>query len=229
VTRAALPRLLQLVSATLPVGAYSYSQGLEWAVGSGTVHDEATAGEWIEAVLEHGVAAWDAPWVAALMRAAARGAHAELATLNERFLAGRETRELRAETAQTGRSLLELLRDGGELTTSALECLEGLDADGGLAFPTAWSTAAVARGIAVDDALAGYLWSWLENSVLAALKTVPLGQRAGQRLLTRLGGRLEALASAAAARPLDDCSNLLPGFALASMHHESQYTRLFRS
>ncbi len=228
-TRTALPRLLQLVSATLPVGAYSYSQGLEWAVGSGAVRDETSAGAWIEAVLEHGVAAWDAPWVAALMRAAARGAREEIAELNERFLAGRETRELRAETAQTGRSLLELLRDGGALAPAALHDLEALDAGGGLAFPTAWSAAAVARGIAVEDALVGYLWSWLENSVLAALKTVPLGQRAGQRLLTRLGGRLEALAAAAAARPVDHCSNLLPAFALASMHHETQYTRLFRS
>jgi len=228
-THAALPRLLQLVSATLPVGAYSYSQGLEWAVGSGTIRDEASAGEWIGTVLEHGVAAWDAPFIAALMRAAADGTHKDIAELNERYLAGRETRELRAETAQTGRSLLELLRDGGALAPDALRCLEVLDADGGLAFPTAWSTAAVARGIAVDDALVGYLWSWLENSVLAALKSVPLGQRAGQRLLARLGGRLEALAAEAAVRPLDSCSNVLPGFALASMHHETQYTRLFRS
>lgn len=228
-TRASLARLLQLVSATLPVGAYSYSQGLEWAVSSGAVRDEATAGEWIEGVLEYGVAGWDAPWVAALMRAAARSEYAQMAELNARFLAGRESRELRAETLQTGRSLLDLLRDAAELSPAALLALEALDAGDGLAFPTAWSVVAVARGIAVEDALVGYLWSWLENSVLAALKSIPLGQRAGQRLLTRLGGRLEALAAAAAARPLDRCSNLLPGFALASMHHETQYTRLFRS
>jgi len=228
-TRRSLPRLLQLASATLPVGAYSYSQGLEWAVAAGTIHDEASAGAWIEAVLEHNLAGWDAPWVAALMRAAARGAHAEIADLNDRFLAARETRELRAETVQTGRSLLELLRDTGELAATDLRALAALDAGNGLAYPTAWSAAAVARGIAIDDALVGYLWSWLENAVLAALKTVPLGQRAGQRLLTRLGGRLEALAAAASVRPLDQCCNLLPGFALASMHHETQYTRLFRS
>jgi urease accessory protein len=229
VTRGALPRLLQLASATLPVGAYSYSQGLESAVDAGTISDEASAGDWIEAVLEHGVAGWDATWVAALMRAAARGAQAELAALNARFLAGRETRELHAETVQTGRSLLELLRDTGELPAGTLLTLTTLDADSGLAFPTAWSAAAAARGIPVEDALVGYLWSWLENAVLAALKTVPLGQRAGQRLLTRLGARLEDLAAAAACRPLDDCSNLLPGFAIASTHHETQYTRLFRS
>ena len=228
-TRGALPRLLQLSSATLPVGAYSYSQGLEQAVDSGLIKNEAGAGEWLGAVLEYGVGTWDLAWVAALMRSAAAGAHEELAALNERFLAGRETRELRAETVQTGRSLLEVLRDSGELPAATLSRLESLDAHAGLAFPTAWAVAAAARGIAPEDALVGYGWSWLENAVLAAMKTVPLGQRAGQRLLTRLGARLEPLALAAATRATDDCSNLLPGFAIASTHHETQYTRLFRS
>jgi len=228
-TRAPLARLLQLVSTTLPVGAYSYSQGLEWAASCGVVRDEATAGEWIAAVLEHGIAAWDAPWVAALMCALERRRYSEVAELNARFLAGRETRELRAETLQTGGSLLDLLRDADELPVAALRALEALAAADGVAFPTAWAAVAVARGIATEEALVGYLWSWLENSVLAALKSIPLGQRAGQRLLTRLGGRLDALAATAAACPLEQCCNLLPGFALASMHHESQYTRLFRS
>ena len=228
-TRASLARLLQLSSPTLPVGAYSYSQGLEWAVGAGVIHDETSAGEWLETVLEHGVAAWDATWVAALMRASGAAAYAQVAELNSRFLASRETRELRAETVQAGKSLLELLRDGAELPPKTLQQLAALDADDGLAYPTAWAAAAAGRGIEVGDALVAFLWSWLENSVLAALKTVPLGQRAGQRLLTRLGARLEPLAADAAARPLEECRNLLPGFTLASMHHETQYTRLFRS
>lgn len=228
-TRASLARLLQLSSPTLPVGAYSYSQGLEWAVSAGVIHDETSAGEWLGTVLEHGVAAWDAAWVAALMRASRAGAYAEVAELNSRFLASRETRELRAETVQAGKSLLALLHDGAELPAATLRHLAALDADDGLAYPTAWSAAAAVRDVEVGDALVAYLWSWLENSVLAALKTVPLGQRAGQRLLTRLGARLEPLATRAAARPLDQCRNLLPGFTLASMHHETQYTRLFRS
>ena len=228
-THTSLPRLLQLSSATLPVGAYSYSQGLEWAVASGAVRDEPSAGQWLETVLEHGVGSWDAPWLAALMRAAAAEAHGEMAALNERFLAGRETRELLAESVQTGRAMLDLLRDGGELAPGMRRMLDALDGGGGLAYPTAWAAAAVARRIPIEDALVGYLWSWLENSVLAALKTVPLGQRAGQRLLTRLGARLAAIARAAAARPPDRCCNFLPGLALASSYHETQYTRLFRS
>ena len=224
-----LAPLLQLSSASLPVGAYSYSQGLEWAVGSGTIHDEASAGAWLETVLEHGVAAWDATWVAALMRAHRADAPARVTELNERFLASRETRELRAETIQTGRSLLALLRDDGERPTAHLETLEALEAGDGVAYPTVWAAAAVARGIRVEDAVVAYLWSWLDNAVLAALKSVPLGQRSGQRLLTRLGARLERLAGDAVARPLEQCCNLLPGFTLASMQHETQYTRLFRS
>ena len=224
-----LARLLQLASAALPVGAYSYSQGLEWAVGCGAVADEKSAHDWLEIVLEHGVAAWDAPSVAALMRACDAGDETRISALNERFLASRETRELLAETVQTGNALLDLVRDSGDLPQRILWVLEGLGASDGIAYPTAWAAAASARGIPVEDALVAYLWSWLENAVLAAIKTVPLGQRAGQRLLTRLGARLAGLAADAAACPPERCRNLLPGFALASMHHETQYTRLFRS
>ena len=228
-TRAPLAALLQLSSASLPVGSYSYSQGLEWAVASGAVRDEPTAGAWLETVLEHGLAAWDATWVAALMRAHRAGASGLVAELNERFLASRETHELRAETLQTGRSLLALLRDAGGTDAAHVVRLEALDAAGGVAYPTVWAAAAVVRGLDDNDAVVAYLWSWLDNAVLATLKSVPLGQRAGQRLLTRLGARLEALATDAVARPLDQCRNMLPGFTLASMQHETQYTRLFRS
>ena len=227
-SRPTLAPLLQLASPTLPVGAFSYSSGLEWAVAAGQVRDEASARDWITAVLEEGVAVWDAPWVAALMRAWAADAAATVAALNARFLASRETRELRAETAQMGRAMLAVLQDG-ELPAATAALLARLEQDDGLAYPTAWAAAAVLRGVAVEDALVAYLWAWLENMVMAALKTVPLGQRAGQRLLTGLGERLGGLAADAAARPLDQCRNLLPGFTLASMHHETQYTRLFRS
>ena len=227
-SRPTLAPLLQLASPTLPVGAFSYSSGLEWAVVAGQVRDEASARDWITAVLEEGVAVWDAPWVAALMRAWAADAAATVAALNARFLASRETRELRAETAQMGRAMLAVLQDG-ELPAATAALLARLEQDDGLAYPTAWAAAAVFRGVAVEDALVAYLWAWLENMVMAALKTVPLGQRAGQRLLTGLGERLGGLAADAAARPLDQCRNLLPGFTLASMHHETQYTRLFRS
>lgn len=224
-----LAALLQLASPTPPVGAFSYSQGLEWAVERGLVHDETSAGSWLGSVLNEGVAAWEAPWIAALMRAWAAGVDADVRSLNERFLASRETRELLAETLQMGRSMLDVLRDPHRCPSKRRALLEDLARGPGLCFPVAWSAAAAQRGVAVGDALVAYLWSWLVNSVMTAIKAVPLGQRAGQRILTHLGGTLGALSEAAACTPPDRCRNFLPGFTLASMHHETQYTRLFRS
>lgn len=224
-----LAALLQLASPSLPVGAYSYSQGLESAVADGTVRDEGAVRDWLATVLEHGLASWDATWVAALLRAHRERAGSDVIELNEGFLASRETRELRAEAVQTGRSLLTLAREIDGTGLALLDVLTALDAGDGLAYPTVWTATAVARGIDDEPAVVAYLWSWLENSVLAAMKTLPLGQRAGQRVLIELGSRLATLAATAIARPLDQCCNLLPGLALASMEHETQYTRLFRS
>ena len=224
-----LARLLQLSSPTLPVGAFSYSQGLESAVEVGLVHDEASAGSWLATVLRQGVAAWDATWVAALMRAWQQHNDDLIVDLNERFLASRESRESWEETAQMGRSLLAALRQRPDMPRQMLTHLQQLDSEPALSYPVAWSAAAASSSIAVQDALVGYLWAWLENAVMAALKLVPLGQFAGQRLLARLGAELDTLALRATSRPLDHCCNLLPGLTLACMHHETQYSRLFRS
>lgn len=224
----ALVRLLQLVSPTLPVGAYTYSQGLEWAVESGAVRDEASAARWIADVLQGGVACFEAPLLVGLMLAWEVGADDEVRRLNEDFLASRETAELRAETLQMGYSARRLLCD-----LDAFVSLPGWKARLGrvddLAFPTAWAAAAVAWQLPRDQALTGYLWAWLENQVMAAVKAVPLGQSAGQRLLVTLGERLPALVRTALVLREDDWSNFSPGLAMASCRHETQYTRLFRS
>lgn len=223
-----LIRLLQLASPALPVGAYTYSQGLEWAVESGAVRAEADARRWIGDVLEWSLARFEAPLVARLLAAWADGDDAEAARLNDDFLASRETSELRAETVQMGYSLVRLLAD--------------LDAFAGLpgwkprllaidtpAFPVAWTAAAAAWQIPADQALSAYLWAWLENQVMAAVKAVPLGQSAGQRLLAELGAAVPALVEAAQRLPEAEWSNFTPGLAIASSRHETQYTRLFRS
>ena len=106
-----LVRLLQLASPALPVGAYTYSQGLEWAVQSGVIRDEASAGRWVADLLEHGIGGYEAPLVAALIAAWQADDHAEVARLDADFLASRESAELRAETAQMGFSMRRLLRD----------------------------------------------------------------------------------------------------------------------
>lgn len=223
-----LVRLMQLVSPTLPVGAYTYSQALEWVAESGVVRDEAAACAWIGDVLAQGVARFEAPLVGALMRAWACGDDDEVARLDADFVASRETSELRAETLQMGYSAARLLRDLdafaalGDWNARLAKLAEP-------AFPTAWSAAACAWEVPAEHALTGYLWSWLENQVMAAVKAVPLGQSAGQRLLSELGEQIPGLARQALVLPEHEWSNFTPGLAIASSRHETQYTRLFRS
>jgi len=202
-----LARLLQLASPTLPVGAYSYSQGLEAAVEAGIVKDAASAERWIGDVLEFSVARMDAPLLWQMM-------HGQ--DLNEIFIASRETAELRAETLQMGHSLCRLLAELGftDLPT------------GEVAFPTAFAIVARRWNIEPRAALIAYLWSWLENQVMAAVKAVPLGQTAGQRILLSLGEGLERIADEAGKA---EFSNFAPGLAVLSSRHETQYSRLFRS
>ena len=222
-----LARLLQLASPALPVGAYTYSQGLEWAVESGVITNEAMAGRWIADLMQHAIGRYEAPLVAALMTAWTAGNTVEIARLNTEFLASRESAELRAETAQMGFSLNRLvadLRDPGLAIVAAT--LAELDE---IAFPTAWAGLAAHWQIEPEAALTAYLWSWAENQVMAALKAVPLGQAAGQRLLAEVGGRIPTVALAALTLPEAAWSNFTPAFAIASARHETQYSRLFRS
>ena len=220
----ALPRLLQLASPALPVGAYTYSQGLEWAVEAGLVRDQVTAGQWIGGLLEEGIGRFEAPLAACLQRAWAAGDIGEVERLNAEFLASRESSELRAETVQMGYSLRRLLHDLDDFPVPA-----ALDALPEVAFPTGWALAAAVWEIPLADSLAAYLWSWCENQVMAALKAVPLGQTAGQRVLLALGGHIPAVVQQALALPEAAWSNFAPGLALASSRHETQYSRLFRS
>jgi urease accessory protein len=202
-----LARLLQLASPTLPVGAYSYSQGLEAAVEAGIVTDAASAEAWIADVLQFSIGRFEAPVLWRMMQGEA---------LNELFLASRETAELRAETVQMGHSLKRLLEDLGLGTLASEEP----------SYPAAYAFAARRLEVDLREALVAYLWSWLENQVMAAIKAVPLGQTAGQKILFALGAKLEKIAEEAQAAPL---SNFTPGLAMLSSRHETQYSRLFRS
>ena len=222
-----LVRLLQLASPALPVGAYTYSQGLEWAVESGVIRDEATAGRWIADLLRHGIGRYEAPLVLALMAAWTATDVAEITRLNGEFLASRESAELRAETAQMGFSMRRLLRDLRDEALANIATL--LEDQPELAFPTVWAGIAATWNNDPQAALTAYLWSWAENQVMAALKAVPLGQAAGQRLLAELGGRIPAVAVDARKLPETEWSNFTPAFAIACARHETQYSRLFRS
>ncbi len=214
-----LAKLLQLASPALPVGAYSYSQGLEAAVEAKIIRDAASAQRWITDVLMYSVMRMEAPLLLRLCAAWRENDLAKVKQWNALFLASRESAELRAETAQMGYSLCKLTRELG-MPEIALE---------EIAFPVVYAHAVTQWHIDPHDALIAYLWSWLENQVMAALKAVPLGQTNGQKILLALGARLDAGAEEIAAMDDDDLGNFAPGLALLSSIHETQYSRLFRS
>ena len=221
----ALVRLLQLASPALPIGAYSYSQAMEWVVEAGTVHDAATASTWIGDLLELVVAPGEAAVAWRLLNAAEQRDWREFGHWNGWFCASRESSELRAETEQMGAALIKL--------AAALDLLDaeatGQTRRGAVSLPAAYALAARGYGIGKDMALVAYVWSWLESQIAAAIKCVPLGQVAGQRLLKALGTRIPGAVALARATADDDVTTFAPGLALASARHETQYTRLFRS
>jgi len=184
-----LVRVLQLASPTLPIGAYSYSQGLEWIVEEGTVHDAESAQEWIGDVLDHVIATGEAAVVWRLLVAAERADWQAVVRWNAWFRASRETAELRAETEQMGGSLARL---AGDLEVVDAESKALLTSLAPVTLPASYALVARAFAVPPDAALIAYVWSWLENQVMAAIKAVPLGQVAGQRLLLTLGERIPA-------------------------------------
>jgi len=226
---AALLRLLQLASPSLPIGAYSYSQGLESAIDEGAVGDAASARRWIEGQLIEVVGRFDAPLQWRLLRAfAARDAEAAL-YWSARWLAARDTAELRAETLQMGYSLRQLLAALLEEQADAGPDLLAMLDTAGLSLPAAYACAAAALQVPPSAALLGAVFAWGENQVLVCVKTVPLGQVAGQKMLLALGATVEAVARQAQDLPDAALSNWAPGLSLLSMRHEVQYSRLYRS
>ncbi|HEX8477588.1 MAG TPA: urease accessory protein UreF [Telluria sp.] len=218
---AALLHLLQFASPALPIGGYSYSQGLEAAIEQGLVTDAASARAWIASYLVDVVAAWDAPLLWRLMQAFTAGDAEAVALWSERFIASRDTFELRAESIQMGYSLVRLIAELGVADVAGL--------DDEVALPTAFACAAAALGIPPAAALVAWLFSWAENQVLVCVKSVPLGQVAGQRLLLALRGDIEQAAASAQSIPDEAMSNWAPGLSMLSMQHEVQHGRLYRS
>jgi urease accessory protein len=218
----ALLRLCHLVSPALPVGAYAYSQGLEYAVHAGWVHDEASTLEWLQGMSGGSLGTLDLPLLLRLHRAWSGGDIPGVRHWNAQLIAARETSELRAEELHLGRALARVLM---ELELS--EAGEWMEAPA--AFATLFSLAAVRWHIEARDAMSGYLWAWSENQVLAAVKLVPLGQSAGQRLLHRLTAAMPGIVERALTLGDAAIGVSTPSQALASALHESQYSRLFRS
>ena len=218
----ALLRLCQLVSPALPIGAYAYSQGLEYAVHGGWVNDETSAYAWITGILHHSVGTLDLPILSRLYRAWQRIDGAAVSAWNARLLAARETDELRAEERHLGAALARVLVGLDVQAAGAWQLRQP-------ALCNMFALAATHWEISERDAACGYGWSWCENQVLAAMKLVPLGQSAGQRLLHRLAGSIPELAHHALDVPDERIAVSVASQALGSALHETQYSRLFRS
>lgn len=219
----ALVRLLQLASPSLPVGAYSYSQGLEAAIEARDVHDSASAARWIGDVMQLSVASMEAPLLLRLVAAWKAGDAEAVARWNDEFIASRESAELRAETLQMGYSLRQLL---AAIDATSAPSLDPFDE---IAYPAAFAYAAAKDGIDACDALAAYLFAWIENQALAAVKAIPLGQTEAQRLLRDLAAEIPSIVDRAYALGDDELSNFAAGLAIAASRHETQYSRIFRS
>lgn len=211
--------LLQLASPALPVGGFAYSQGLESAIDDGSVHDADSAQRWIGDALRLVLARFEAPAWLRIHDAECVGDDEGVRRWNDELLATRETAELRAESVQMGASLLRVLPALG----IAGPCGQSLT------YPAAFAFACARLGIGRDAGLAAYLWAWVENQVLVAVKTVPLGQQAGQAMLSALRADVADAVAAAAALGDADLGSAPIAFALHSARHETQYSRLFRS
>jgi urease accessory protein len=220
-----LMQLMWLASPALPIGGFSYSEGLEAAVDSARVSTEIDAKLWLLDQLHLSLARSELPVVAQAIAAWRNADTARIATLNTWVLQTRESAELRAQAEQMGRSLLDWLRNHTTAAPEQIELLAGLQPTYAMAF----SLAASATQAQVRDCLLAYAFGWAENMMQAAIKSVPLGQSAGQRILSALAQEIPAAIDHALT--LDDTTRqaFSPMLAILSAQHEVQYSRLFRS
>jgi len=226
VSSAALCRLMAWLSPAYPVGAFSYSSGLEWAVEADEVRDAETLRRWLAVVIGAGSGHCDAVFFAHAHRAAASEDQTVLREVAELAAAFAPSRERHLETTAQGRAFLDT-------TQAAWPCcaLERLVAiwPGPYAYPIAVAVAAAGHGIALAPALHAYLHAVTANLISAGIRLIPLGQTDGQRVLAALQPVIEATAARARATALAEVGSAAFRADLASMRHETQYTRLFRS
>jgi len=219
----ALPQLLPLLylaSPSLPIGAFAYSGGLESAIELGWVSDESSLIEWCSGVIEAALGRLDVPVLLRLQRAWQAGDQEAVCRWNAFVRANRETRELLFEDEQLGAAMIRLLQGLGRLP-------DWLPPQPG--YLTLYAATAVSFGIEPGQAALTWLWSYLENQVAVASKTIPLGQSKAQQVLMALMPQLAPVVERAARLADDELGVTLPGLAQASAWHETQYSRLFRS
>lgn len=222
-----LYRLLAWLSPAYPIGAFSYSHGVETAVEEGLIRDRASLVAWLDSVLRRGTGAVDGALFAAGCRAASEADWPAFDGVAERAAAWRGTSEMALESRQQGGSFLSITRTAWP--HAALDEVHRR-LDGELALPVAVALAAAVHGIALEAALGGYLHAFTANLISAALRAVPLGQTDGQLALAALEASVnEATLTAIAVDSLDEVGTATPLLDWCSLRHETQYTRLFRS
>lgn len=218
-------QLMWLASPALPVGGFSYSEGLEAAVEAGLVTNEAQASDWLSDQLHLALGRADAAVVAQAVPAWHSHDLARLTALNDWVRHTRESAELRQQTEQMGRSLVEWLKNrASDERVATLAALSPAPT-----YPVAFALAAAQAGAAPEQALLSFGFGWAENMVQAALKAVPLGQSAGQRILARLAAEIPDVMATAIALGDAHRQAFTPRLAILSAQHEQQYSRLFRS
>nr|WP_319395968.1 urease accessory protein UreF [uncultured Desulfobacter sp.] len=230
-----LIRLMHLVSPSLPTGGFAYSQGLEWAIEKGWINSESPLEQWLLNVLETGMTHVDIPLLQMIYQAVERRDIDAFTRAAQWVRACRETKELRNEEEHRGRAMAAIIKELGLCQDSMAKSKKKPIHDpwhkviassqlAGFAFAAAlWQ-------IPIQAAAQGYLWSWLENQVLAAVKIIPLGQSSGQRVLARLSPAIDtAVATGLQIKDVEQMGSSLPALGLAGSNHETQYTRLFRS
>ncbi|CAN5440668.1 urease accessory protein UreF [soil metagenome] len=221
---ASLIQLIWLASPALPIGGFSYSEGLEAAVDRAGVTTEAAAADWLADQLHLALSRSDLAIAAQAIHAWRHANLDRIAALNAWVLQTRETSEMRLQTTQMGRSLVEWMRNH-ELAQDKVEWLAGNDPT----YPVAFALAASQTQAPVRDCLMTLAFGWAENMMQAALKSVPLGQSSGQRILARLAADIPAAVDEAMALSDNDRQAFSPMLAILSAQHETQYSRLFRS
>jgi urease accessory protein len=214
------------LSPAYPIGAFSYSSGIEWAVEAGDIVDAATLREWLAVMVADGGGFCDAIFLAHAYRAAADGDDAALRAAAELAAAFAPSRERHLETTAQGRAFLDVTR--AAWPTPVLDRLEAAW-DGAVALPVAVGVAGAGHGVPLAGLLHGYLQALAANLVSAGVRLIPLGQTDGQRVLAALEPVVRSTAGRALAATLDDVGSASFRADLASMRHETQYTRLFRS
>jgi urease accessory protein len=227
-TAAELQRLFAWLSPAFPVGAFSYSHGLEWSVEDGTISDAAALEVWLAGILRHGGGRTDAVFLAHAYRMAAADDLTSLGDVAELAAAFQPTRERHLESTAQGRAYLSTVV--ATWPNAKLDGLAGIfPADATVAYPIAVAVAAASHGIPLRPTAVAYLQAFAANLVSAGVRAIPIGQTDGQRIIARLAPVLEEIAGEALAANLSDLGGAAFRADIASMKHETQYTRLFRS